>query len=350
MIKVDRSDRQRRLHGWDQARLSAATVVVVGVGALGNTVAEQLALVGVGRLILVDPDVVETSNLARTPLFRAVDVGAPKVNAAARSLAELAPEVLIEPRQVAFERGVGLGELAAASLIVGCLDSRRARLALASRRGLVGAPWIDAATGDWSGEVRIFLDPEGPCYGCGVAPEDRGITDVPWSCGDPTPETPHGAAAPLSGTVGSLAAMLAVRALMGLSVEGGVLSLDPTGAVRRVEVTRTAHCPYHRRITPDATVPLGPEDSVGALRSHVVGTPLAWDPVISEVRCRVCGHRGRGPAGPCPACGSPLQARTTIELDRVAADSRLASFGIPSREWLAVRGADAALHIVALAR
>ena len=61
--------------GWDQRRLAAATVVVIGVGALGNEVAKNLALAGIGRLVLCDPDVVSVSNLSRTVLFGAAGRG-----------------------------------------------------------------------------------------------------------------------------------------------------------------------------------------------------------------------------------------------------------------------------------
>ena len=69
-----RHHRQQLIPGWDQERLAASTVIVVGVGALGNETAKNLALAGVGRLILCDPDTVSASNLSRTVLFRPEDI------------------------------------------------------------------------------------------------------------------------------------------------------------------------------------------------------------------------------------------------------------------------------------
>ncbi|HDD40142.1 MAG TPA: ThiF family adenylyltransferase, partial [Nitrososphaeria archaeon] len=66
---MERYDRQLRVAGWNQEKLMKATVVVVGVGAIGCEVAKNLALMGVGRLILVDNDVIELSNLSRQMLF-----------------------------------------------------------------------------------------------------------------------------------------------------------------------------------------------------------------------------------------------------------------------------------------
>ncbi|WP_261567254.1 HesA/MoeB/ThiF family protein [Frankia gtarii] len=79
----ERYARHERIAGWDQRILAASTAVVVGVGALGNEVAKNLALAGVGRLVLCDPDTVSVSNLSRTVLLADSDVGRPNVSAAA---------------------------------------------------------------------------------------------------------------------------------------------------------------------------------------------------------------------------------------------------------------------------
>ena len=73
----DRYARQRLIPQWDQRRLAEATAVIAGVGAVGNEVAKNLALLGVGRLVLCDPDIVARSNLSRTVLFCDGDVGRP---------------------------------------------------------------------------------------------------------------------------------------------------------------------------------------------------------------------------------------------------------------------------------
>jgi molybdopterin-synthase adenylyltransferase len=222
----DRFSRHQYLPDWDQGRLDKATVVIMGVGALGNEVAQYLALAGVGKLILCDPDRVERSNLSRAPLFRERDIGRCKADAAAQALADLAPHVSVEARPHRLEVGVGLAELRDASLTLGCLDSRAVRLELAGRCGLVRAPWIDGGTGPWSGEIRLYLNPEGPCYGCGQDEDARAISDDPRSCGAPSNGLPAGAAAPISATIGAHMALLAVRFLMGLSVSDGLLVFD----------------------------------------------------------------------------------------------------------------------------
>ncbi len=129
----DRFARHQLLPGWDQDRLAAATVVVIGVGALGNQVGLALALAGVGRMMLCDHDRVEPSNLSRAPLLGPADVGEFKVMAAARRLMAIAPGLKVEARPRPLVNGVGLAELRDADLVLGCLDRRAARLQLAGR-------------------------------------------------------------------------------------------------------------------------------------------------------------------------------------------------------------------------
>jgi molybdopterin/thiamine biosynthesis adenylyltransferase len=118
------------------------------VGALGNEVAKNLALLGVGRVVLCDPDTVDATNLSRAVLFTPADVGRRKVDAAADALARLAPGTVVQRRGTDLVRGVGLGELADADLVLGCLDSRGAAARDCSCWGAVRSsrrPWSTAA-------------------------------------------------------------------------------------------------------------------------------------------------------------------------------------------------------------
>ena len=92
----DRYDRQKRLWGKKQELLRNATVLIAGVGATGSFAAVDLALAGVGNLILIDFDTVEVSNLNRQLLFLEKDIGRPKVYAAAEKLKKLNPDISIE--------------------------------------------------------------------------------------------------------------------------------------------------------------------------------------------------------------------------------------------------------------
>lgn len=338
-----RFDRQRRIFGWNQSALKDATVVVVGMGALGNEAARLLAMIGVGRLLICDPDVVEVSNLSRTALFRERHLGCLKVEAAAESLRELAPNVEIEARPMPLVRGIGLAELREAALVLGCLDSRSARLQLAGRCNLVQAPLIDGGTHPWGGEVRLALEEGGFCYGCTLSAEERAENDEPWSCLDEMESQPEGAAAPTSALIGGWMAMAAARYLMGLEVPSGLLVLDAErGTTQRVDVSRDPDCPLHHPIATSRKIPLTVA-TVGELRSQLgdQASPLAWEAFLERVECTACdfaaprfGLLDRQP--PCPVCGAALRPRGNLEINVVPADVPLVALGIASREILAV--------------
>src|SRR5689334_15768239 len=93
----DRYSRLRLIAWWDQSKLGKSTMLVVGAGALGNEVVKNLALLGIGRIFLVDFDTIEPSNLARSVLFRSADKGRSKAEVAAERARELNPDVNIIP-------------------------------------------------------------------------------------------------------------------------------------------------------------------------------------------------------------------------------------------------------------
>lgn len=277
---ADRYARQRDLPGWHQQRLAAARVIVAGMGALGNEVSRLLALSGVGALLLCDPDRVEPSNLSRTGLFGPADLGRLKVEAARRPLRRLRPGLQLATRALPHVHGIGLGELAHADLVISCLDSRHARLQLAGRCNLVGAPLLDGGTHAWGGEVRPFLDAHGPCYGCGLSPADRAATDAPLACGH-SPEAPALASAVVAATVGAAMAALAVRFLMGQTVEHRfqVLDLNPP-AFRWTQPSRDPDCLLHQPLPPARPLPLSHSARLGELLALLPAgaEPQRWCP------------------------------------------------------------------------
>ena len=93
----DRYSRLRLIAWWDQDKLAASRVMVVGAGALGNEVLKNLALLGVGTVYLVDFDHIEESNLTRSVLFRHRDCGRPKAEAAAEALRDMNPDTRVDP-------------------------------------------------------------------------------------------------------------------------------------------------------------------------------------------------------------------------------------------------------------
>ena len=139
-----RYDRQERVSWWDQDRLRLGRVLVVGAGALGNEVVKNLVLLGVGDIVVIDPDSVELSNLARCVLFRAEDEGRPKAEVIARRASELNPEPHVTGI-VGDVRSLGTGVAARADVIVGALDNREARLYCNRLAARTGRHWVDGA-------------------------------------------------------------------------------------------------------------------------------------------------------------------------------------------------------------
>jgi molybdopterin/thiamine biosynthesis adenylyltransferase len=343
----NRYARHSLITDWSQKSLSDSKVIIVGMGALGNEVARILAMAGVGHLLLCDPDRVEISNLSRTVLFRQSDIGRFKVEAASDHLTKLAPDMNITIRPLPLIQGIGLAELRDASLVISCLDSRSSRLQLVGRCQLVRAVVIDGGTTPWGGEVRPYLNPDGSCYGCSLTPESRGITDVPWSCLDTSPQLPEGSAIPSSALVGTWMGSIAVRYLMGLSSPNVALVIDiPRMKTTQLKQERDLDCPLHQSLGNVTQINISHQDSLDALR-QVLGfdvTPLTWEAVQRKISCTHCGFEESRWGFPilsgCPQCGERIRPHTTLELDIAPGDLSLAALGIPPCEILTIRTAE----------
>jgi len=151
----DRHDRTRRFLGArGLARVQRSHVLIVGAGAVGNEVAKNLALVGVGRLTLVDPDVVELSNLNRCIFFRQADVGKKKVHVVRRELRRAAPETQVSTHA----RGIqdAPDDVWQADAVALCVDNELARFYVNARllggrrripvvNGAMASTWVEAS-------------------------------------------------------------------------------------------------------------------------------------------------------------------------------------------------------------
>ena len=144
------------------ARVRAATVMVVGQGALGNEVLKGLALMGIGRLFIADFDTVEPGNLSRCVLFRQADSGRRKAEAAAQAVKALNPDVNVQAFHGDVNHDLGLGVFRRMDVIVGCLDNRKARLSINRGCYLIGKPWVDGGIESLLGYARDIWPGRGP--------------------------------------------------------------------------------------------------------------------------------------------------------------------------------------------
>ncbi len=164
-------DRQARIPWWDQEKLARARVMVAGAGALGNEVLKNLALMGVGTLLVADFDTIEDSNLSRAVLFRQADVSGRKVEIAAERARHLNPNpvAIVSALHGDLVWEVGDGVYRHVELVIGCLDNIEARLALNEGCWKAGIPWIDGGMYELSGSVAVYdASPERACYECGT--------------------------------------------------------------------------------------------------------------------------------------------------------------------------------------
>ena len=230
-----RYSRQLVLPEWSEAAqlaLHRAGVLVIGAGALGSPVALYLAGAGIGRLGLVDSDVVELSNLHRQPLHFTPDIGVAKAHSAAAKLRFLNPGVVVEPYQARFSAAMLEGH----DLVVDCSDSFATRYAVNAACVDAGVDLVEGGVAGWQGLVMGIRPGETACYRCAF-PEAP--PDAP-SCAD------AGVLGPTAGTIGSLQALEAIKLLTGVGepLTDAFLQADlATHSYLRVAVTRRDDCP-----------------------------------------------------------------------------------------------------------
>jgi molybdopterin-synthase adenylyltransferase len=198
----------KEIGGTGQQRLLGATVVVIGAGGIGSPAIQYLAAAGIGKLRVIDDDVVDLSNLQRQTLFGTADIGRPKAEVAPERVAAMNPDVTVEPVTVRIDADTADALLAGADLILDGCDNFGTRLAIADASVRLRIPLVSAAVGQFDGQLGVWRGWEAdmPCYRCLVG-DDPGRPDI--SCAD------QGVLGALTGVMGSLGAMEAIRALTG---------------------------------------------------------------------------------------------------------------------------------------
>jgi molybdopterin/thiamine biosynthesis adenylyltransferase len=151
--------RQKLIKGWDQLALKQSTVFIAGVGALGCEIAKDLALCGVGKLILCDLDTIETSNLSRQMLFYKGDEGRPKAEVAAERVKCMNPFMEIEYYFKPIQE-LPMDLYKSCDLIIAALDNFKARIDLNKICLNLKKPMIDGGTLGMEGHVQVII-PEG---------------------------------------------------------------------------------------------------------------------------------------------------------------------------------------------
>ena len=235
-----RYDRHIKLTGFGvegQIAVGEAVVTIVGAGGLGVPAAQYLAAAGVGTLQIIDPDVVELSNMQRQPSYVMEDIGRPKADALADRLGEANPTIRIEPHRLALTSGNAAGLLDGSDVVIDATDRFDARYAINDAAQRLGVPNVFAAIYRWEGQLAVFA-PGGPCYRC-VFPD---APDV----GTALDCAVTGVLGPAVGTLGTMQATETLRLLVSPDevVTDQLRLFDARrGSIESLPIRRRAMCP-----------------------------------------------------------------------------------------------------------
>ncbi|MFN3422470.1 MAG: molybdopterin-synthase adenylyltransferase MoeB, partial [Armatimonadota bacterium] len=227
-----------------QKKLRAASVLVIGAGGLGCPISLYLTAAGIGRLGLVDFDVVDRTNLQRQILYGESVVGVPKVEAAAERLKDLNPDVEIETYSVRLTSENALQIMSDYDIIVDGTDNFPTRYLTNDAAVILGKPYIYGSIFRFEGQVSVFLSrpfngfDRGPCYRCLFpAPPPPGA--VP-SCAE------GGVLGVLPGIIGAIQTAEALKLILGIGepLIGKMMLIDTLRMeFRTVKIRRNPNCP-----------------------------------------------------------------------------------------------------------
>ena len=236
-----------------QAKLLRSSVLVIGAGGLGSPLLLYLAAAGVGRLGVVDDDVVDLSNLQRQVVHDTSNIGLAKTISAKARLAEINPEVRVVPHRTRVTRETVMDLVSGYDLVADGSDNFPTRYLMNDACYLAGKTLVSAAIMRFDGQLTTFKahqrsaeQPEAhPCYRClfGDQPEDPKE-----SCAD------VGVLGALAGTLGAMQATEVIKELLGIgdSMSGALLLYDALGATfRKIKAKADPACPL---CGPQATI------------------------------------------------------------------------------------------------
>ena len=229
-----------------QLKLKNAKVLLIGTGGLGAPLGLYLAAAGVGKLGLVDFDVVDFTNLQRQVTFGTSDVGKFKSEAARERLSNLNPAIEIVAYETKLTSENALELFKDYDVIVDGTDNFPTRYLVNDACILLGKPNVYGSIFRFEGQATVFGMPDGPCYRC-LYPEPPPPGLVP-SCAE------GGVLGVLPGIVGSIQAMETIKLLLktGDSLSGRLLLFDALGMkFRELKLRKNPSCPMcgeHRTI------------------------------------------------------------------------------------------------------
>ena len=353
-FEEDRYARLRLIPWWDQERLKNATIMVVGAGAIGNELIKNLALLGIGRILIFDMDDIENTNLTRSVLYRRKDVGRYKAEVAAERAMEINPDVRAKAFVANIIDDVGLGVFRRMNVVLGGLDNREARLAINQSCYKVNRPWVDGAIEVLNGFARVFVPGSGACYECTMTETDWKLVNKRKSCALLTHEQMAEGKIPTTPTSSSVIAGIQVQEMLKLlHSDRGLPTLAGKGYVFNglthdsyvVEYQRKDDCMSHDTYENIVEKPWSAKsvtlrDILCDIRQEL-GEKAVIDfdrEIATYAACR-CGdkeiftpvHKLRGEMLTCPKCGNQMSFESihSIKGDEMFLDKKPVEIGIP---------------------
>ena len=354
-FEEDRYSRLKLIPWWDQERLKNATIMVVGAGAIGNELIKNLSLLGIGKILIFDMDSIESTNLTRSVLFRAKDVGRYKAEVAAERAKEINPDVKTKAFVSNIIDDVGLGVFRRMSVVLGGLDNREARLAINQSCYHVNRPWIDGAIEVLNGFARVFVPGQGACYECTMTETDWMLINKRKSCALLTHQQMAEGKIPTTPTSSSVIAGIQVQELLKLlHADRDLPTLAGKGYVFNglthdsyvVEYQRKEDCMSHDIYDniiekPWSVRSLTLRELVNYVKSELGENAVVdFDRDIATVAHCNCGHikelyspvhKLKGENLMCPDCGATMQFNTihSINGNEDFLDKTVYEIGIP---------------------
>lgn len=222
-----------------QTRILQSHALVIGAGGLGSPACMYLAASGVGQITVVDPDVVDLTNLQRQIAHTTASVGRPKVESIRHTTLAINPWTTVHAVQCKGDASTLSAWVAQADVVLDCSDNFATRHAVNAACVAAGKPLVSAAAIQFDGQISVYdpRDANSPCYACAFPP-DASFQEAQCST--------MGVFAPLVGIMGSMQAAEALKLISGagMPLVGRLLMLDARSmAWDEVRMPRNPACP-----------------------------------------------------------------------------------------------------------
>ena len=221
-----------------QQKLLDSRALIIGMGGLGSPVGLYLAAAGVGQLVISDFDDVDLSNLQRQIAHTTNSIGQSKVASAKQTLEAINPLIDVIAINEKLTGDALLDQVRQADIVIDCCDNFETRFAINDACFAAKTPLVSGAAIRFEGQISVFdsRDERCPCYNC-LYPRDGSVAQ---SCSE------NGVIAPITGIIGSMQALEAIKVLTGVGepLQGRVLLLDGLSMQwQNMQLPRNPNCP-----------------------------------------------------------------------------------------------------------